>query len=34
MEIYNATTMNLDTLPEETTTYYNYSKEIETLEMQ
>lgn len=33
MEIYNETTFNTDTLPEETTTYYNYSAEYETLEM-
>ncbi len=34
MEVYNAATLNLDTLPEETTSYYNYVHEIETLEMQ
>ncbi len=34
MEIYNATTVNLDTLPAETTTYWNYVAEIENLEMQ
>ncbi len=33
MEIYNATNLNISTLPEETTTYYNYVAEIETLEM-
>lgn len=33
MEIYNATTLNISTLPEETTTYYNYTAEYETLEM-
>ena len=33
MEVYNATTLNLDTLPE-TTTYWNYVAVIETLEMQ
>ena len=33
MEIYNAVTVNVDTLPEETTTYYNYTKEIEKLQM-
>jgi len=33
MEIYNETTLNTDTLPEETTTYYNYTAEFETLEM-
>ena len=33
MEIYNETTLNTDTLPEETTTYYNYTAEYETLEM-
>ncbi|MCI5873149.1 MAG: ABC transporter substrate-binding protein [Clostridiales bacterium] len=33
MEIYNAATLNISTLPEETTTYYNYSKQYETLEM-
>ena len=33
MEIYNETTVNTDTLPEETTTYYNYAAEYETLEM-
>lgn len=33
MEIYNETTFNTDTLPEETTTYYNYTAEFETLEM-
>lgn len=34
MEIYNASTMNLETLPEQTTTFYNYVAEIHTLEMQ
>lgn len=34
MEIYNATTLNLETLPEETTTFYNYVDEIQTLQMQ
>lgn len=34
MEIYNASTIKLDTLPEETTTYWNYSTQIYTLEMQ
>ncbi len=34
MEIYNASTLNLETLPAETTTFYNYVAEIETLEMQ
>ncbi len=33
MEIYNVTTLNVDTLPKETTTYYNYVAEIHTLEM-
>lgn len=33
MEIYNAVTLNISTLPEETTTYYNYAKQYETLEM-
>lgn len=33
MEIYNAETINLETLPKETTTYWNYAAEIETLEM-
>ncbi len=33
MEIYNAATLNLSTLPEETTTYYNYTNQYETLEM-
>ena len=33
MEIYNETTLNTDTLPEQTTTYYNYTAEYETLEM-
>ena len=33
MEVYNATTLNLDTLPE-TTTFWNYVAEIENLEMQ
>lgn len=34
MEIYNATTLKLDTLPEETTTYWNYASQINKLEMQ
>lgn len=34
MLMYNAATMNLDTLPEETSSYYNYSNQIEVLEMQ
>lgn len=34
MEIYNASTVKLETLPEQTTTYWNYSNEINTLEMQ
>ncbi len=34
MQIYNAANLNLDTLPEQTTTYYDYVHEIETLEMQ
>lgn len=34
MEIYNSTTVKLETLPKETTTYWNYVKEINTLEMQ
>lgn len=34
MEIYNANTIKLETLPEETTTYWNYSSEIYNLEMQ
>lgn len=33
MEIYNATTIKLDTLPEETTSYWNYVSQIEKLEM-
>lgn len=33
MEIYNATTLNVSTLPEETTTFYNYTKVYESLEM-
>ena len=33
MEIYNATTLNIDTLPERTTTYYNYASQIEKLQM-
>ena len=33
MEIYNETTLNTDTLPAETTTYYNYTAEYEKLEM-
>jgi len=33
MEIYNDITINTKTLPERTTTYYNYVHEIETLEM-
>jgi peptide/nickel transport system substrate-binding protein len=34
MEIYNASTIRLETLPEETTTYWNYASQIYTLEMQ
>jgi peptide/nickel transport system substrate-binding protein len=34
MEIYNASTIKLDTLPEETTTYWNYADQIQKLEMQ
>lgn len=34
MEIYNATTIKLDTLPKEVTPYWSYPQEIETLEMQ
>jgi peptide/nickel transport system substrate-binding protein len=34
MEIYNASTVKLDTLPEETTTYWNYASQIYHLEMQ
>jgi peptide/nickel transport system substrate-binding protein len=34
MEIYNSATLNLDTLPEETTTYWNYASQINKLEMQ
>jgi peptide/nickel transport system substrate-binding protein len=34
MEIYNATTIKLETLPERTTTYWNYAKDINKLEMQ
>ncbi|MDF2537589.1 MAG: transporter substrate-binding protein [Herbinix sp.] len=34
MEIYNASTINLETLPEETTTYWNYASQIYHLEMQ
>lgn len=33
MEIYNETTFDTSTLPEETTTYYNYANEYETLQM-
>ena len=33
MEIYNNTTLNTATLPEETTTYYNYASQYEKLEM-
>lgn len=33
MEIYNATNVNISTLPENTTTYWNYVANIETLEM-
>lgn len=33
MEVYNANTIKLETLPEETTTYYNYASQIEKLEM-
>ncbi len=34
MEIYNASTIKLETLPEETTTYWNYATQIYKLEMQ
>ena len=34
MEIYNAATINLDTLPKEVTPYWSYPQEIETVEMQ
>jgi peptide/nickel transport system substrate-binding protein len=34
MEIYNASTVKLDTLPEETTTYWNYASQIYHLDMQ
>lgn len=34
MEIYNTTTVKMDTLPKETTTYWNYARTIEYLEMQ
>lgn len=34
MEIYNASTIKLETLPEETTTYWNYANQIYKLEMQ
>lgn len=33
MEIYNESTIVLDTLPAETTTYWNYAAQIEKLEM-
>lgn len=33
MEIYNPITVKTDTLPKETTTYWNYAKEINKLEM-
>lgn len=33
MEIFNAANVNTSTLPENTTTYWNYASEIETLEM-
>ncbi len=33
MEIYNAANVNTSTLPENTTTYWNYTAQIETLEM-
>ncbi|MEG2440349.1 MAG: ABC transporter substrate-binding protein [Acetivibrio sp.] len=33
MEIYNAANVNISTLPENTTTYWNYVAQIETLEM-
>jgi len=33
MEIYNAANVNTSTLPENTTTYWNYVAQIETLEM-
>lgn len=33
MEIYNETTLNTATLPEQTTTYYNYAQQYEKLEM-
>ncbi|QHQ62815.1 hypothetical protein Ana3638_20195 [Anaerocolumna sedimenticola] len=33
MEIYNTTTIKADTLPKETTTYWNYAKEINKLEL-
>lgn len=33
MEVYNANTIKMETLPEETTTYYNYASQIEKLEM-
>ncbi len=34
MEIYNATTIKLDTLPKEVTPYWRYPQEIHTVEMQ
>jgi peptide/nickel transport system substrate-binding protein len=34
MEIYNASTIKLETLPTETTTYWDYADQIEKLEMQ
>jgi len=34
MEIYNTTTVKIDTLPERTTTYWNYPDQISKLEMQ
>ncbi len=33
MEIYNAINVNTSTLPENTTTYWNYAGQIETMEM-
>lgn len=33
MELFNAQTINIDTLPKETTIYYNYIQEIEKIEM-
>lgn len=34
MEIYNSTTIKIDTLPKETTTYWNYESQINKLNMQ